>query len=766
LRVTLYRVTVLAVVVAAVAFTASRGPHPRSSFAPQSHPALRGDDVEAEEPDREDEEGDEGEPGRGDLLVRAAVHREAMVASIAGIGRDSWSWLGPGNFGGRVRSIVVDPSRPQTMYVGGVSGGVFKTTNGGRTWAPLDDFMANLCISTLVSPATAPRTLYAGTGEWLGSRFRGAGVFKSVDGGETWSRLSATTSSDWQYVNRLAVDPKVAANLIAATLSGIWRTSNGGSSWTKTSTLQALDVAYDPTDGTKAIAGGSGWAAYSADGGGTWTRAAGISDGGRVELAYAPSDPRVVYASVDENQGTVYRSTDGGQSYQVVNDKTPYLADQGHYDNAIWVDPTNPRVLVVGGIVLWRSTDGGTTLTNIVGRSPVDPQFMHVDEHAVVAAPGYNGRTNRTVYVGNDGGVYKAADIFKASPRRGWQSLNHRLGLTQFHSVAVNERSGTMLGGTQDYANLRYSGNVDAWTMPVHGDGGFVAADQTNPRFFYGESQRGHLFRSADGGKSGQTIFGAPAALAACKAAPYQIPDVCNGHVLYTAPFVLDPSNPNRLLFGGASLWRTNDARTANTATTGPSWAQIEPPASPSSPLITAIAVQDDNPDVVYVGHQTGPIYKSTDATADSPSWTQIGAGTLPKRDVLRITVDPTDASVVYATFGSYARDNVWRSTDGGNSWAPSSGSGVTALPAVPIHTLVVDPLRASWIYVGTEAGIFASEDAGKTWGAPGSGPANVPVEQLVWTNRKLVAATYGRGIFAASVDTRQAAQAGAGAAG
>src|SRR5439155_16692759 len=158
-----------------------------------------------------DEEGDEGQLSRGDALVRAAVHREAMLAAearvsrtqgatrvaaaaaVAGIGRNSWSWLGPGNIGGRIRSIVIDRSKPQTMYVGGVSGGIFKTTNGGKKWRPLDDFMANLCVSTLVSPAAAPRTLYAGTGEWLGDRFRGAGVFKSVDGGATWKQLSATT---------------------------------------------------------------------------------------------------------------------------------------------------------------------------------------------------------------------------------------------------------------------------------------------------------------------------------------------------------------------------------------------------------------------------------------------------------------------------------------------------------------------------------------------------------------------------------------------
>jgi len=694
-----------------------------------------------------------------------------MVApTVAGIDRTSWSWLGPGNFGGRVRSIVIDRSNPQTMYAGGVTGGVFKTTNGGGTWRPLDPFMANLGVTTLVSPAGAPRTLYAGTGEYLAARFRGAGVFKSVDAGATWTQLPKTTSSDWYYVSRLAVDPKATATLLAATSKGIWRTTDGGTNWTKTyattDTTQAFDVVFDPGDGSKTIAGGTGWAAYSLDGGkpNSWMPATGISGGKRVELAYAPSDSRVVYASVDvppvarEDKGhiAVYKSTDGGRRYGLVYDKKS-IEDQGVYDNTIWVDPTNSNVVVVGAVRVWRSKNGGADFDNIVGTDKnLDHKFMHVDQHVIVSAPGYNGKTNKTVYVGNDGGVYKAADILKAStagPGGGWQPLNNQLGLTQFRSIAVNNTSGRMLGGTQDWSNLLYTGDRNVWIKATLGDGGFAAADQTDPRFFYGEAQKGALFRSSDAGAHTENIYGASGS--SCKAAPYQITDVCRGPpaVSYaSAPFVLDPSNPNRLLFAGNSLWRTNDARTANTKATGPSWAQIKSPLSASPVLISAIAVQNDNSTVVYVGYQNGQISKSTNATADAPTWTQIGLGTLPARAVLSIAIDPTNANAVYATFGSYASNNVWRSTDGGGTWAPRSGSGLTALPTVPVHTLVVNPLNPSWIYVGTEAGIFASEDAGRTWGAPSSGPANVDVEQLVWSKGKLIAATYGRGIYSASV--------------
>ena len=165
-----------------------------------------------------------------DGLIRAAEHVDVMRTAPprpgAGISNGSWTSIGPGNIGGRIRSIVIHPTDPNQMWIGSVSGGIWKTSNGGTTWQVQDDFMANMAVSSMVMDPTNPNTLYAGTGEgfYNADGIRGAGVFKTTDGGATWNQLSATNTSDWYYVNRLAIHPTNGQILLAATRSGIWRT--------------------------------------------------------------------------------------------------------------------------------------------------------------------------------------------------------------------------------------------------------------------------------------------------------------------------------------------------------------------------------------------------------------------------------------------------------------------------------------------------------------------------------------------------------------
>lgn len=339
-----------------------------------------------------------------------AAQRDTSAQSVAGIGPTAWTSLGPGNIGGRSRSVVIHPTNTNTMWLGSVSGGIWKTTDGGATWQVEDDFMTNLTVSTLAMDPSNADILYAGTGEGFYNidGIRGAGVFKTINGGATWTQLASTANADWYYVNRLAISPTTSSTLLAATRSGIWRTTDSGATWTKVSTVaNMLDVDFHPTNGSLAVASGFyGRVYYSTNGGLNWTQATGITTGSwwkRVELAYAPSDPTIVYASVYGTNSEIWRSTDGGQSYSPVNTTATYLGSQGWYDNIIWVDPTNANTIVVGGIDLWRSTNGGTSLTKI-SQWWSAPNSAHADHHAIVAHPDFDGITNTTVFFANDGG--------------------------------------------------------------------------------------------------------------------------------------------------------------------------------------------------------------------------------------------------------------------------------------------------------------------------------------------------------------------------
>lgn len=682
---------------------------------------------------------------------------------VAGIQPSSWTWLGPGSIGGRIRSILVHPTVSGTMWVGGVGGGVWKTINSGTTWFPLDDFMANLAVSCMAMAPTDPNTLYAGTGEGFQNldAIRGAGIFKSTDGGTNWSQLPATTAASFHFVNRLAINPANSQIILAATGSGIFRSVDGGTNWNQSTNAETLDIHFHPTNGGLAVAGGrNGKAFFSIDGGLTWSNAAGLPSitfpwyGGRVELAYSPSSPVTVYATVDNNSGTLYRSTDGGHTYSLQNTGLNYLSDQGWYDNSIWVDPTDPNTLIVGGLDLWRSRDGGTTFTRI-SQWQNAPSSAHADQHAIVSSPGFNGANNTTVFFGNDGGIYQAAKVYTVSTLSGWTELNHHLGITEFYGAAGNAASGTAIGGSQDNGTLRYTpaGGIENWPAMFGGDGGFCAADPTDQNYFYGEYVFLNIHRSTDGAASADYISGQywNGVQWAWKSDPYRIPDAQSGNANFIAPFILDVNQPNRILAGGLSLWRSNNAKAPNTTSTGPAWASIKPPI-PSNSYISALAVAPGNSDILWVGYDDGSVYASANGTAATPAWTRVDLGTpnLPKRYCTRITVDPSNPAQAYVTFSGFSAGNVWRTSDSGVTWTDLSAG----LPAAPVYCLLISPADSKSIYLGTEVGVFATTDGGTTWSPNNDGPANVVVEELFWMGNNLMAATHGRGLFSIPVTT------------
>lgn len=686
-----------------------------------------------------------------------AAHHDSL--DEAGIGRFGWVERGPNNIGGRTRSLVVHPTNPNEMWAGAVGGGIWRSTNAGVSWAPVNDQVGNLAVCSLALAPTTPLTIYAGTGEgfYNGDAIVGDGVFKSTDGGATFFRLTATAA--WDYVNRVAVSPANSSIVLAATRSpgGIQRSADGGATWTNVRLADAcMQVAFDPNNGARCVAdvyeGGAHRVVYSTNGGLTWTNAAsglvnqpGID--GRIELCYARSVPNMVYASCGTNGGLIWRSTDGGANW--IQRTTSAGSGAAWYYNTLWVDPTDANFLVTGAYHLYKSADGGATLTQL-SNGYINTAQPHPDQHQVVADPGFNGVSNRRVYVTNDGGVYVTADIRAATVTTGWTRRDQGYRTTQFYGAAGDGPTGRLTGGTQDNGHLTIAPNGNTATLTFGGDGGFAAMDPQNANYVYGEYVYAQVHRSTNGGSSASYIDGGigEAGIAAN----------------FIAPLVLDPSDPRRLYVGAASLWRTSDARAATVA-----WSNVKPAVGSN---IAAIAVAPSDPNVVWVGHNDGRVYKTANALAAAPTWVAVddnaAANPLPNRYVCRILIDRANPQIAFVGLGGFAGDNLRKTTNGGASFTDLTGTSVTGLPTAPVYGIAQHPQIAAYLYVGTSVGIYASGDGGATWSTSNDGPADVSVDEVTFLNNSttLLAATHGRGLWTIAIREPVVAQLGQGCAG
>ncbi|MGC0398125.1 photosystem II stability/assembly factor-like uncharacterized protein [Streptomyces sp. SAI-126] len=708
----------------------------------------------------------------------AAEGFAAGPTPTAGMQLTQWEWLGPGNIGGRTRGIVIHPEDPLRMWAASAGGGVWHTGDGGRKWAPVDDFLGNLACSCLTMDPAAPTTIYVGTGEGFSNAdaLRGNGVFRTTDGAN-WAPITATQTADFRAVTRIAVS-RTGEVVLAATTTGLFRCSDSERKhWTQVLDVPLGIVLFDPTDDQRAVAGAldAGAAFVSSDGGRTWQTATHESKpwSGRVELAYAAKDPAIVYASVQMTSGRIWRSTDGGRTYRLrrtldsSSQVADYLGDQGWYGNAVWAgDPTDANLVVLGGVDLWRSTDGGDHITEI--STWWHPRSVHADHHAIVSHPSYDGTANRTVLFGNDGGVFMAQDLSRTGTEpeppfvEGWTELDNNYGVTQFFSGAGNRITGKIIGGAQDNGTLCFDPALGAegWQQIFGGDGGWCASDPDDPDVFYGEYVFLNIHRNTDGGTSDDTdgdryisgqFWNETIREWDWKPLPFHIPDAKNNQALFIAPFALDPNNADRLLAGGLSLWRTNNAKEPNTPSSGPTWQAIKPSAGSK---ISALAVTPGDSDLIWVGHVNGMLFRTTNGTAATPSWARVGVTgpdrLRPSRYCTCVTVDPRDPETVFVAFGGFEADNLWVTHDGGARWSRLAET----LPDVPIRAVAIHPRRTELLYCGTEVGLYASEDRGVTWSATNEGPANCSVDQLFWMDETLVSATHGRGMFRIDLST------------
>ncbi|MCD4749012.1 MAG: hypothetical protein K8R59_06535, partial [Thermoanaerobaculales bacterium] len=697
------------------------------------------------------------------------------------------------------RTLVIQPDDPDTMYLGGVSGGVWKTTNDGNWWEPVSDNLANIAVNSMVMDPSDPLTLYVGTGEgyfreevrgtWL--PLRGDGIFKTIDGGTSWTRLPSTMGADFQWVNDLVISTHDSERIYAATRTGVWRSDDGGGTWRQIHVEDAkggcLDLALrTDAEGDQLFAScgtleqGTVYRTQDASTDTTWEATLSETGMGRTTLTIAPSNQDIIYAlaaahggSFDMGLHAVFRSVEGGApdtwearvrntddnklntllltnpmaaSYEECN----YPAfnvwiHMGWYCNTIAVDPADPEKVWAGGVDLFRSDDGGRNwgLGSYWWLEAGNRDFVHADQHAIVFHPDYDGATNRTIFSATDGGVFRSLDargsvatsvLGICSPNLStmeWTSLNHNLGITQFYHGLPYPGGDRFLGGTQDNGTITAfeSNGRDGWRHIFGGDGGYVAIDPTRISTIYVEYQWSRIHKSTNGGGAFSD------ARNGITDSPY--------YFLFITPFIMDPNDHLTLWMGGRRMWRTTNG--AGLWTVASSFLS-------NGAMVSAIAVAPGNSNIVLAGTTDGRVYRTTDAlsSGSSDSW----QSSRPREAyVSSLAFDPHDGQTVWATLAEFGGPHVYRSTDLGRTWESRDGSGALSLPDIPVHSVVIDPVLIGRIFIGTDLGVFTSTDNGESWAVENTGFASAVTEALSLGNDGdgnpvLFAFTHGRGAW------------------
>ena len=665
----------------------------------------------------------------------------------------AWQLIGPTNIGGRITAMALSPSDPNTIYIGAAAGGVFITTDAGATWFPIFDDQPALSIGALAIDPNQAETIYVGTGEANGSidSYPGDGIYKSTDGGLTWSNIGLQESN---HIGRIAVHPRTSNVIYVAACGqlygknperGIYKSSDGGRTWVRslhlTDSTAAIDVAINPQQpdtvyaamwermrapNRRRVGGFSSGIYRTLNAGQSWQL---LSNGlppaaanrGRIGLAVAPSNPATIYAMYANDPGNfdgIYKSTDHGNSWRRVTAAglpSGFLGGFGWYFGNIKVDPRNDNIVYALGVTFHKSSDGGNSWSNLLGS-------IHVDQHALEFDPANSNR----LMVGNDGGFYLSMNGGSS-----W-AKSFELPITQFYAGTIDylnpERT---YGGTQDNGTLRTrTGRHNDWEEIFGGDGFYCLVDYTDAQFVYAEAQFGFLGRSTDGGNSFQLATSGINA---------------GERKNWSTPVVMDPHNPRVLYYGAQRLYRSSNRAESWTPisadlTNGPG------PTSYVFGTITTIAVSPADANVLYVGTDDANVWVTRDLGAN---WKKINAG-LPRRWVTRVAADPEDANVAYVTFSGHQEDvflpHIFRTENQGDDWIDLSSN----LPEAPINVVVIDPENTAVLYVGTDVGVFYTADGGASWQPLGNGLPYVPVYDLSLHNptRTLRAATHGRSFY------------------
>ncbi|MGD8394871.1 MAG: T9SS type A sorting domain-containing protein [Candidatus Eiseniibacteriota bacterium] len=664
-----------------------------------------------------------------------------------------WEPIGPHNIGGRTLCLWINPENPATIWAGSASGGLWRTYVGGigaDAWDRVTTGFPVLGVGGLVAAAGDTATLYAGTGEVYGYQNAqpgvlvrttrgsyGIGILKTTDGGTTW-----TKSLDWSYDQRrgvawLAAHPTDPATIWAATTEGTYKTTDAGASWNRMhDVLMAMHVVIDPQDPERVYVacgdlGSPGTGIYRTENGGTsWTQLTQGLPGswtGKAWLDIYDTHPNVLYASVANDFAGLglYRSLDHGDSWMRIA-STDYAQYQGWYSHWVSVNDADSSKVLCGGIDTWRSNQGGQNLQrvsywylwyfgDVPAGGPEGPSdYVHADNHCVVRHP----QDPDLVYMGTDGGVFLSYD-----GGSNFTGLNGGYQTQQFYngfSTSLSQATPS-IGGLQDNATAIYDGDL-SWFRCIGGDGCWTAINPVDPQIMFGSSQYLNIQRSLNGGSSWN---GATSGIG-------------NDEAAFAAPYLICYGMPDILYAAKTKVYKS----TSN----GSSWSAVNQNQPLDGNPVISLGMSWFDCNVVYAG--TGPLYSRMHVlvtTDGGTSWTDI-TGPLPDRYPADIAVDPFAPATAYVALSGFGVSHLWKTTDTGQSWS-DVGAG---LPDVPTQAVVVDPDNPNIVYCGNDLGVYVSTNGGTTWAEfqDGMPPAMVYDLSVVYTTRRLRVATHGNGAY------------------
>jgi len=714
------------------------------------------------------------------LLAAAGITPGAPQNSTDKFKNLEFREIGPAVMGGRIDDFAVVESDPNIVYVGTASGGVWKTTNNGTTWEPVFDKEAVSTIGDVAIAPSDPSVVWVGTGEPNNrqSSSWGDGIYKSLDAGKTWKRMGLGAT---HHIARIVIHPKNPDVVYVAAQGHLWganpdrgvyKSSDGGKTWSQVLKINddtgVTDIAMDPQSPDILYAaayerrrtpfgfngGGPGSAIYkTTDGGATWKKLTkGLpyengGDTGRIGLDVYRKDPNIVYAEIQHEKGGTFRSEDKGETWKRMGETDP----RPSYYSQIRVDPNNDLRIWELGAQMYYSEDGGKTFATQRVRG------IHGDFHAMWIDPANSNH----MMTGSDGGIHWSDDAGK-----NWNFLNV-IAIGQFYEVALdNEKPYHICGGLQDNGSwcgpsqtLTREGIINEDWQVIHGGDGFYAAiDNVEPWIVYTESQDGHLARRDM--HTGQQRSIMPEAKAGEPHYRFQ----------WNSPVAVSSHNHTTIYYGGNYLFESTDrgdswTRLGGDLTTGADRSKLlilgkAPDKNTLSrndgveeyPTITSISESPLSSKVLWVGTDDGNLQVTRDG---GKTWKNVASKVpgVPKGTyVSRVVASKTGEGAAFATFDGHRSDDysvyLFATTDYGETWK-STCNGIPN-SAGTVHVIREHPRNTNLLFAGTEFGLWVSWDRGGNWTALKNNFPTVPVDDIEIQARDndLVLGTHGRSIW------------------